>query len=105
MQKRLLHKSSLLGLSAQMLHFRFGEIQMLFIYRKDTLLGVFSLEDSKISVCSETNYYLFFASFLRWMDESVRLRRRIFCGVISTSSSSSMYSSASSSVNTTGGVS
>ena len=47
----------------------------------------------------------FFAAFLRSTAESRRLRRRMDCGVTSTNSSSSMYSSASSSVKVIGGVS
>ena len=49
------------------------------------------------------SYFLF--AFLRSMVDRMRLRKRIDSGVISTSSSSSMYSSASSSVNVIGGVS
>lgn len=47
----------------------------------------------------------FFAAFLRSVAESKRLRKRMLSGVTSTSSSSSMYSRASSSVNVIGGVS
>ena len=47
----------------------------------------------------------FLAAFLRSTADSSRLRRRTDCGVTSTSSSSSMYSRASSSVKVTGGVS
>ncbi len=50
-------------------------------------------------------YSLPAAAFLRSTALSKRLRRRMLLGVISTSSSSWMYSSASSNVNVTGGVS
>lgn len=45
------------------------------------------------------------AAFLRSVAFKMRLRRRMFLGVTSTSSSSAMYSSASSSVKVRGGVS
>lgn len=49
--------------------------------------------------------YLFLAAFLRAVVSRMRLRKRMFFGVTSTNSSSSMYSSASSRVNLIGGVS